>query len=234
MDVSMPSGTTYILVIDTTAYAGNFERELCGFVTGHYDYERYHGDKEAAIFKSEEPGSTIADKITEVRHNEYDMVSNTIRATPGRLNNGMGWCYDADNIADVATARLKSRQSMEQYQAPIIAAAQARIDDNNFEDPSKPGAWTKEACLHTIESARAGIERAATFVGFPAFESVAIFFSEPLTDAELDLVKTRAARFAANPKAFNEFGSEPFEIRDIYMVRHTSGEEERVPAREDQ
>jgi len=224
MDVTIPSGT-YILVIDTTAYAGNFERELCGFITGHYDYERGHGDHEAAIFKNEEPQSQIASKITEVPHAEYGMVSNTIRATPGRLNNGMGFHYNEGD--DPSEAIAKSRESMEKYQAPVIARAQDRLDREDFETDGRPGAWTREACERTIASSLASIEQAGRFVAFPAYESVAIFFSEPLTADEMALVEQRARRYASDPKAFSTFGNDPFSIRDIYMVLH-EGKETRL------
>jgi hypothetical protein len=44
----------YIFVIDTDAYAGNFECELCAYVTGKWDGET-HGETQANIFKQEVP-----------------------------------------------------------------------------------------------------------------------------------------------------------------------------------
>jgi hypothetical protein len=40
------------VVIDTNSYAGNFERELCAYVTGYWD-EETHGGDQADIFKKE-------------------------------------------------------------------------------------------------------------------------------------------------------------------------------------
>lgn len=42
----------YQFIIDTDSYAGNFERELCGYCTGHWDNET-HGGVQSAMFKEE-------------------------------------------------------------------------------------------------------------------------------------------------------------------------------------
>lgn len=42
----------YKFIIDTNSYAGNFERELCAYVTGHWDNET-HGGAQAAEFTEE-------------------------------------------------------------------------------------------------------------------------------------------------------------------------------------
>ena len=39
-------------IIDTDSYAGNFEREICAYITGMWDHET-HGRDQAAIFKKE-------------------------------------------------------------------------------------------------------------------------------------------------------------------------------------
>lgn len=91
MDVSLPVGKTFILVIDTDAYSGNFERELCGYATGIWDEDRAHGKREAAnaLEADEEMVSSIIEKVRRVTHSEYGDVSNTIRRTPSvTKNNG--------------------------------------------------------------------------------------------------------------------------------------------------
>lgn len=210
MDVTLATDT-YILVIDTDAYSGNFERQLAGYVTGVYDYERGHGEEEAAAAKQANPVITdsLAEKSMAVRHNEYGYVTNTIRSTPGRFNNGMGFHYDAGQENE---ARAKSIQSMKDYKAPEIAKCEQRIRDNNFE-----GSWTKEACERTIQSAKDAIARAGKNVSYPAYESVAMFFSEPLSDDEMVFVKQRAHEYAAAP--MGKWATPPFTVRDIYMVK---------------
>lgn len=220
MDVSLPRGTIYILVIDTDSYAGNFERPLAGYTTGVWDHERKHGDVEAEDALKFNPAivAQLAQKSRSVKHEEYGEVTNTIRATPGRANNGMGWHYDVDDLEAEALARQKSIDSMREYHAAQIARCEKRLADADFE-PEKPRAWSKEACERTLESAHASIARAGQFVGWPAFESVAMFFSEPLSAEEMDFVKQRAYKYSANPSGVSR---KPFKIRDIYMLKVTS------------
>lgn len=73
----------YQFIIDTDSYAGNFERELCGYCTGHWDGET-HGGKQAAIF-NEEVGDECFDNIayTVLEHDGYGYTSCvTIEAEP--------------------------------------------------------------------------------------------------------------------------------------------------------
>lgn len=86
----LPKGPTYILVVDTDSYAGNFERQLAGFATGICDIERGHGEEEAEQAERDAPEmiAALKAKSLPVRHKQYGKVTNTIRATPGRLNNG--------------------------------------------------------------------------------------------------------------------------------------------------
>lgn len=51
---TMPTVDCYIFVIKTNSYAGNFERQMCGFLTGEVG-ECGVGDEEAAIFKTDHP-----------------------------------------------------------------------------------------------------------------------------------------------------------------------------------
>lgn len=49
----MSETTKYTFVIDTEQYAGNFEREICAFVTGRRG--EYGGKKEAEQYKNQLP-----------------------------------------------------------------------------------------------------------------------------------------------------------------------------------
>lgn len=219
MDITMPEGETTILVIDTNAYSGNFEREMGGYVAGAYD-DREHGGKEAELFAEEVPcAQDIKRKLRYVKHAEYGDVLVTIRATPGRLNNGAGYNYDEG--ADARDAKDRAKKAMAEFEAPTIARCEERLANEDFE-PDRPGAWTIEACERTIADALASIEQAGGFVGYPAYESLAIFMSEPLTDTELEIVKQRAHKYASSPKTFtgSVLGSKPFKIIDVYQVKH--------------
>lgn len=159
MDVTLPTGTTYILVVDTDSYAGNFERELAGYATGVCDRDRGHGDREAEDTATAHPDmvGALMTKSLPVRHDEYGMVTNTIRATPGRLNNGFGFAFPAGDPEAALEAKAKAKDTARQYNAKQIEMAQGRIDRNDFQ-PEAEGAWTREACERTIGSGLAMIE----------------------------------------------------------------------------
>ena len=219
MDVTLPSGTTYILVVDTDSYAGNFERELAGYATGICDLDRGRGDKEAMEAAEAEPDivAALRAKSRAVRHDEYGMVTNTIRATPGRFNNGMGFHYAADDPAAMEDARTRSKQSMTEYQERHLKEVRRRLAEGDFQLEG-PGAWTKEACERTIESAQAAIHRAGQFVSWPAFESVAMFFAGPLTAQEMSFVRRRTEEFSRMETILRK----PFKVLDVYQVEATA------------
>lgn len=85
----------YILVIDTTAYAGNFERQMTGYITGTHR-ENYHSF--GYIEKVQEKQPLLKDYfgiwnrlLSEyVFDDEYGETSCGIMPTPGYTNNGMG------------------------------------------------------------------------------------------------------------------------------------------------
>jgi hypothetical protein len=216
-DITLPEGTTYILVIDTDAYAGNFEREICGYTTGVVDSERGHGETQAEDAREANPEltSSMMAKSTTCRHDEYGDVSNTIRATPGRLNNGMGFAYNANDAAAEIDAKARAKKSAELYQAPQIAQCERRLREEDF----TPG-WDKDGCERTIASAQAFIDMAGERVGFPCYESVAIFFREPLTDAEMAFVRERAEEFSKTP---SRSGGKTFNILDVYQIEAKMG-----------
>jgi len=229
MDVKLPTGTTYILVIDTDSYAGNFERQLAGYVTGICDLDRGHGDREAAEAQAAAPAmvDALRAKSRAVEHTDYGMVTNTIRATPGRLNNGMGFNFPAGDPAAAEDARVRAKDYARNYTAGQIAAAQRRIDENDFE-PERGGGWTREACDRTIASALDLIERAGETMTTPAYESVAMFFGEPLTADEMSFVRRRAEEFARSPTGVVP---KTFRVLDVRLVESTSQATERTFAR---
>jgi hypothetical protein len=223
MDVTLPQGTTYILVVDTDAYAGNFERQLAGYATGVVDVERRHGIEEAADAEEAAPEMVRAlrAKSLAVRHDQFGMVTNTIRATPGRRNNGSGFHYTPGDPEVEEDARARAKRSAIDFFERAHADVRRRLAENDFQ-PEGPGAWTREACERTLASAQASIDRAGQFIGWPAYESVAMFFSEPLTEREMAFVRERSEEFAKTPRLL----SKPFRVLDVRLVESTSTTEE--------
>lgn len=199
--------TSKIIIIDTTSYAGNFERELCAYVTGQYG--------ECGV------GDDLAEQASaEIRHIEWwnDHIAQeaddhgcrrpaSIWATPGWFNNGNGGHY-RDDPANYDAARAASVQSMKDYFELHERAIRDRLAREDFEPATKPGAWTKEACLRTIESNAASVRRVAESQHrYPAYLSVAIFVDEFPAKEVLDELRGRAEHFCRNYKSFARFSS---------------------------
>lgn len=184
-----------IIVIDTEQNAGNFEREMCAYITGQYG--------ECGV------GDSIAQKVAaDIQH--YHWWTSNIRAepddngcrrpvtiypTPGWFNNGNGKHY-RDDPANYADAKAAAIQSMTDYFAKNNAIVRERLEMGDFE-PS-PG-WTKEACERTLASNEASIQRVASSdVRYPAYLSIAIFVKTLPPEEVLDELISRAKAFAAD------------------------------------
>lgn len=97
-DLKFTSGTTYVCVIDTNLFAGDFERELTGYVFNAPEFGDSVGsdeDFEEALESNPVVFGSIQDNLVSVEHAEYGEIYQDIWATPGRLNNGVGKMYDA-------------------------------------------------------------------------------------------------------------------------------------------
>lgn len=132
----MSKDNHFIFVVHTKNYSGNFERELCAFITGKVG-ECEVGDEHVPDFQ-ENVLPVLADKFDRMIMQKPDEDNGCRRPcaiwpTPGRYNNGMGGHFDV-------TAEVTERQ------------------------------W-------------------------PAYESVAIFFSEQPTQDMIDLMKQRATQY---------------------------------------
>ncbi len=85
----------YVFVVDTDKYSGNFERWMCGYVTGRWDNETHGGD-EAFIAKKELPPETweyLQEHIINCMEEHDDIAYSTpviIWPTSGWFNDGMG------------------------------------------------------------------------------------------------------------------------------------------------
>lgn len=66
-------GQEFELIIDTNQYAGNFERELCAYVTGKWDNETHGGDQ-AAVFENEVLGDPF-EEFVRFETNEFGLES---------------------------------------------------------------------------------------------------------------------------------------------------------------
>lgn len=189
---------SYLFVIDTEQYAGNFERELCAWCTGQIG-QCGVGDREAADFAS-------------LFHEDYEIFTETVAQfddresgclrpvklveTPGWLNNGLGYQYrDIPSEYPEALARLK--KSTFDYDQSQFEMIEKRIAENNFENTLT--GWTKENCLRvqkSILSRRDRVDQITEPPRYPAFLSVGIGFYKKPTREQTNLIISRAETYS--------------------------------------
>jgi hypothetical protein len=104
---------TKVIIIDTTAYAGNFERELVAYVTGQVG-ECNVGYEAAQAAASELPPEVLTWFENHVEHTADEhgcLRPASLAPTPGWYNNGMG-----------AHRRLKNPNTDPKYPAYLSVA----------------------------------------------------------------------------------------------------------------
>ena len=165
----------WLFVVDTEQFAGNFERQLCAYMTGRIgdcgvgDTERDEFNREMHIqadvdaYDERHPFRFVIDQPDEHGCNRPC----TIFPTPGWFNNGMGGEY-RDAPDNEAVAKADHRQS---WLANI-----------------KPGC----AEIHAAYC-RAMADR--PLVKFPAYLSVAIFMERRPTAEEVGILLARARKY---------------------------------------
>lgn len=200
MAISNPESR--MIVIDTTSYAGNFERELCAYATGQY------GECGVGAEIADAAGQEIAAIDWWAAHIVHEPDQNdtlrpvTIWPTPGWFNNGCGEHY-LDDPANYDLAVDAAVDYLRRYHDEHNVSVKERIASRNFESGDKPGAWTEEACLRTLASSEAHIRQVAERrQRHPAFLSVAIFVDEFPPESVLEEMRARAELFCGRPQDF--------------------------------
>jgi hypothetical protein len=190
----------FLFVVDTDSYAGNFERELCAFMTGQY------GECEVGIETAEEALSAMPPKLAEEFEMEVQHVPDdhgcsrpaTIYPTPGWFNNGLGGEFPDDGTHE--------EEALTAYQEYCEREAE-----------KKPYAEEEGNIRHSEEWMR---RKQAPLSKNPAYLSVAVpFYKEPTIEAAEWMVE-RAKKFAAGEweGRMRQFFS-PFNISAIRLVR---------------
>jgi hypothetical protein len=189
-----------ILVIDTEQYAGNFEREMCAYLTGQV------GDCGV--------GSDVADKHSSgIKHLDWwkeniaeemddDGVCSrpaSIWSTEGWFNNGYGGFFKDEPKSETIAIEAAKKSEVE-YNALQVKSIKERIERKNFE--TTPNGWTEEACLRTLASYEKRLEDAGQLKKHSAYLSVAIFVKEFPPEEVWEEFKERAAVFCQNYKSF--------------------------------
>jgi len=194
-------------VIDTDTYAGNFEREMCAYVTGVIGdcgvgdtiVEKLDGNKDI-----EEIGQFISIEADE--HGCWRPCK--IYPTPGWANNGMGYCYKiGDNqkaLEEYAKACRQQAEEMLKVYAHMPEHAKEQHDE-----------WMKKASGERLSR------------DYPAYLSIAIVLESMPPDNVIALMKERAKQFEAIAQASNSkqigarFDVGEFNITGFRLVTET-------------
>ncbi len=203
-----PPDISFAFIIDTESYAGNFEREMCAYCTGEIG-ECGVGDNMASLFQKEmelgdEDEGPFAKKILQ-RADEYGCGRPvSIWPTKGWFNNGMG-------------GHFRDGQEPE-------ALEHRNQEYRNYGD-KKPYSTNEEA---NEKHRRDWYEKQPQPLGkFPAYNSVAIFFSERPTDEEVRLIIERAKKFATErPDGTEDWQDRtPIKITGFRLIQETVQQE---------
>lgn len=196
------SDIVYRLIIDTENYAGNFEREMCAYITGQTG-DCGVGMNITEAFRDIAHLEWWKANIVQVKDPDSDFdVLRPVSIWPklGWFNNGMGGHYP-DEPEIYAKAQKECYEATRQYFAPQLEKIDKRLKEKDFE-AEKPSAWTEEACLReksrlekTVNDSKNG-----PLSKFPAYLSVAIFVKEPPPDDVLKEFVQRAKYFCDHQK----------------------------------
>jgi len=175
----------YTFVIDTEQYAGNFERQMCAYVTGQIG-ECGVGDEEAAQYKKEthkQPLSFVEERVDD--SGDFPCMRPVkIYPTPGWFNHGQGGHYKE---GQEAKALVDYRKQVKVCYVPFIKQIKR----------SKWSEADKKSEIKHYEKEISNAMKLKKVHKYPAYLSVAIFCSRKPTEAEMGFMKERAKKFAA-------------------------------------
>ena len=203
--VNLEEPDRYLFVIDTDRYAGNFEREMCAYVTGQIG-ECEVGKENAELAKQEIPDvvaklEELIDSIPD-EHGYHRPVS--IFPTPGWFNHGRGGHF-RDGQEEEALIDYKQETEKHYKKAP----------ENYVEHLREK---IREESQQKIDEANA-----LTVVSkFPAYMSVAIYF-HTIPDKDLiEVMKERARNIAIKGVGLKGFESQVGIEGFRFLEQHTT------------
>lgn len=190
----------WLFVIDTEDYSGNFERELCAYITGRVG-ECGVGDDMAKLFQKEvkdmgeEPFEHVMWEPDE--HGCHRPAS--IYPTPGWFNDGMGGAYQPGGEEAALIAYRKAAAEYHRNTCYCGYWKEWQEKPESRERYIKAG-WTekklKKAAAEEEQKAQEA-EKTTKLSKYPSYQSVAISFEKKPTQKEIDLMKSRAYTFGA-------------------------------------
>ncbi len=224
----------WLFVIDTEDYAGNFERDLCAFITGRVG-ECGVGDDYAEMFTEEvknmgdEPFANVIDEGDE--HGCYRPCS--IYPTPGWYNDGMGGQYQEGGEAEALIEYRKASAAYHRNSCFVGYWKNWQANPSDREGYIKAG-WTEEKLKKAADEEEAKAKKVETtgkLGKYPSCQSVAICFDKKPTQEQIDLMKTRAHVFAKFPNKYDKDRTLISKITGFRLIKNTvkrTTEEESV------
>lgn len=191
-------GETFLFVVDTDQYAGNFERQMVAHMSGRYG-DCGVGDDIAAVAEGEivRESPAIAEWLQDNVLSESDdrgcRRPATIWPTPGWFSDGLGtqWRDDADPAA------VRAR-----FEASVREIYKGSKDTQRREEMLERGP-----------------------LRYPAYQSVAMWLAEEPTPEVVALLKARVLDFARNPRSPRQ---RAFEVLGFRLVRRLVTYEDRA------
>lgn len=169
-------------VIDTDRYSGNFERQMCAYITGQIgecgvgDEIAKHANKELEALGGKDLASDFESLIISEPDEHGCWRPAKIYPTEGWHNNGMGFHYrDGEEEEAIEEFRKSCKEYGDKQHYRTDATAQREHKDR----------WYDKADNAETECGR-----------FPAYQSVAICLFEKPSGEMITLMKNRAEEFA--------------------------------------
>lgn len=199
--MSTSPNAPYLWIIDTADYAGNFERDLCAYITGRIG-ECEVGQDMAKLFAAE-TGQQPFENVIQESDDHGCCRPVIIYQTPGTFSNGLGGHFN-DGQEKQALAHYK--QVAASIYGGYAKAPQAHLkvlagkDEVAKAELARLG-WNVASCKREIARYEKQIADAQALTKTPkypgAYQSVAISFETKPTKEQVELMKERAAQFAA-------------------------------------
>lgn len=186
----------FAILIDTDMYAGNFERQMCAYITGCIG-ECGVGEKQAEQAKVEMPEffkGWVENNITSAPDDHGCNRPASIWWTHGVFNDGHG--NEWPEGSDPEEVRRKYEAAVRGYYEPLIERNKHRIGE-----PAHPGrvSWEEQIGIweqNIVDSIARGPGH------FHAYHSVAIFCVRKPTKKVWTVIKERAKAFATTPPQY--------------------------------
>lgn len=171
--------------IDTNKYSGNFERQMCAFITGRIGECEVGTKEQNEYLKIHSPIKNVI-RVADDRGCRRPVE---IETTPGIWNNGLGFYF---KDGEEKQALLEYRRYVRKDKEKWILIVEGHRGKN-------VPTWTDEAIDRTIKGYKEEIMEAYALTEvrkWPAYQSVRIHFSDPPTKEDMIIMMTRAYEFA--------------------------------------